>query len=118
MNTPTRDDNTTPIASSAAWPCHVDGRRIKPLGVLLSAAGRDKHCGREATVGHCIAVQVQVELERVRQVIEQIARVQGHPEMNAGSLAALEMAISLVWNEGEIGMSAAGSAWERNEAGR
>lgn len=115
MTTPTRDNPNTPIADSPRWPTHANGDRIKPLGLLLSAAGRDKHCGRDATVGHCIAVQVHVELERAREIIERIAAVEGHPHANAGMLAALEMAISLVGQSGELGMTEAQAAWDRNE---
>lgn len=104
----------SPLADAPTWPRHGNGDRIKPLGLLLSAAGRDKHCGKDATVAHCIAVQMHVELERARQIVERIASVEGHPNANAGMLAALELAICLV-EQGEIGISWAQQAWERNE---
>ena len=114
MTTPTRDKPITPIADSPTWPRHANGNRIKPLGVLLSAAGRDKHCGKDTTVGHCISVQLRYELELIRQTIEMVAANEGNA--NAGSLAALELAICLVEISEESDLSAAQFAWSRNES--
>ena len=113
MTTPTRDKPTTPIADSATWPTHANGDRIKPLGVLLSAAGRDKHCGKKTTVGHCISVQLRVELEHVRRLCQMVAVNEGRA--NAGSLAAIELAISLIEVSEESDLSRAQLAWDRNE---
>ena len=118
MTTPTRDKPSTAIADSSTWPTHANGDRIKPLGILLSAAGRDKHCGKEATAAQCLSVQLRHELELARQVVERIAAVEGHPRMNAGTLAAIELAISLVASLEPETPSEGQLAWDRNEGRR
>ncbi len=116
MTTPTRDQPTTPLADSPTWPTHGNGDRIKPLGILLSAAGRDKHCGKDTSVGHCVSVQLRVELERIRQRVQRISDYGGEVAKGmAAELASLELVMSLVEVTTEYDLSMAQLAWDRNE---
>jgi len=109
---PTEADTTTKkyLCDQIGWPMSGD-RRHKPIGILLSYAGKHKHLGDEATVGEHIHQAIRVLLGNLHYYSWQAS-------FTAADLAALELAVCIIEESPPEMISKAQQAWERKEQRR
>lgn len=107
---PTEADTTTNqyLCDQLGWPMSGD-RRHKPIGILLSYAGKHKHLGDKATVGEHIHQAMRVLLENLPLLPS---------AYTAAQLAAVELAVCIIEETPPELISKAQQAWERKEQRR
>jgi hypothetical protein len=109
---PTEADTTTKeyLCDHLGWPLTAGCRRHKPIGILLSYAGKHKHLGDKATVGDHIHVSLRVLLDETSR--------HAPLRLTAAHLAALELAVCMIEETPPELISKAQQAWERKEQRR
>ena len=107
---PTDSDTTTKnyLCDHRGWPLTALGERHKPIGILCSDAAKHKHLGKDASVAEHIKMSIVANLFSVGTQLQE----QGAP---AAWIAAVELALFVVWEMEAIELTPAQQAWERHE---